>query len=959
MADNVQLQGIEFQIVGESGKASSGVKTLCSNLNKLKNIVSGGLGLKNVVQEIKDFNEALGDNQNWGLLNMASAVGEIAKSGRKLMTVRGHLQGISDIDFSNLTGAAQAIGAIADTAGWQRGTRGADNASAALPTGEPETEHVEGTTQAVKKTSEAMKEGAEDGKKYISVISKVAGILKSGFSSMGKLGFGTLFSPFKRLASQIKETIAPLKKFMSSLGRIALYRAVRGLISGITSALKEGIKNLYAYSKAAGTAFHQSMNTISTDAQWLKNSFAAAVAPIINALAPALDMIASKIASVLNLLAQLFAMLGGHSTYTKAVKSAKEYGAATGGAAKELRMLISGFDELNAFQDKSGGGGGVDASSMFEEADVEDSISEFAKKLKAAFQSEDWEELGALLGGKFNEIVNKIEWKKIGKNIGKKINGVIRTAYSTLKTANFKNLGNKVSSLLNNALAQIDFDKAGRLFTRKITALLDFLVGFINGTDWGEVARAIGNFLKGAFREAAEWLKETDFVELGRNVGNGVIKILDALIEAAREIPWEEFGRAIGEFLMSIDWGGVLLRLGELLFEVASGLIHGLLDTSGGRIALVLFAALKGLPLIFAWAQPKLIEAASSFVASGISTLKGMAPQIAALAPAIGKAALLCADAVLIAYDVKSFTEAADTYKAAFDAHAHETDTALSSYAKLYEEKGKEVADQWAQMVYQIDTSGMNMDEAQKALTEKIEGYWSDVPQDMWQGFRQGVDYYFGENGAGILALFSDGFTGLISGVKDLLGIHSPSTVFESIGSNLVEGLKNGISNAWSGLWSKVTSLVNSLTAGVKNLFGVASPSKVFAEIGGYLDAGLASGMEGGVSGLLSTAGKIANSVTTALTPELPSLASATAGMTPYGIEDRSISGSYADFGEEESGIFDSSNMESVLNVLNLIYETVRTKGTSVMIDGREVFNTVIAENNRAIQRTGASPIRV
>ena len=40
----------------------------------------------------------------------------------------------------------------------------------------------------------------------------------------------------------------------------------------------------------------------------------------------------------------------------------------------------------------------------------------------------------------------------------------------------------------------------------------------------------------------------------------------------------------------------------------------------------------------------------------------------------------------------------------------------------------------------------------------------------------------------------------IVNGVKELLGIHSPSTVFAEIGENLIAGLLQGISESWSGI---------------------------------------------------------------------------------------------------------------------------------------------------------------
>lgn len=46
----------------------------------------------------------------------------------------------------------------------------------------------------------------------------------------------------------------------------------------------------------------------------------------------------------------------------------------------------------------------------------------------------------------------------------------------------------------------------------------------------------------------------------------------------------------------------------------------------------------------------------------------------------------------------------------------------------------------------------------------------------------------------------------IVNGVKSLLGIHSPSTVFEEIGQNIISGLLNGISETWQSILSFFTS---------------------------------------------------------------------------------------------------------------------------------------------------------
>ena len=107
----------------------------------------------------------------------------------------------------------------------------------------------------------------------------------------------------------------------------------------------------------------------------------------------------------------------------------------------------------------------------------------------------------------------------------------------------------------------------------------------------------------------------------------------------------------------------------------------------------------------------------------------------------------------------------------------------------------------------------------------------------------------------------------IVNGIKSLLGIHSPSTVFAEIGYYLVAGLVNGIGDAWDGLMGYLSELVDNLIGSVLGWFGIHSPSKVFFAIGEYLDEGLRNGLTAGEGDLLSTASNIAAAVTDNMTP--------------------------------------------------------------------------------------------
>jgi phage-related protein len=149
-----------------------------------------------------------------------------------------------------------------------------------------------------------------------------------------------------------------------------------------------------------------------------------------------------------------------------------------------------------------------------------------------------------------------------------------------------------------------------------------------------------------------------------------------------------------------------------------------------------------------------------------------------------------------------------------------------------------------------------------KIIMQVVTGDW----QGAWETLK--------ETASSVGEALIDAVTNLMNGILELFGTNLNEVtdvmadwINDAIawGSNLVEGIRTGISNAWSGLRSWFQSLWQDLVGGVKDFLGMQSPSKVFAGIGANMMAGLAEGIGGGatvpVNAMLNATSGIVNAV--------------------------------------------------------------------------------------------------
>lgn len=142
------------------------------------------------------------------------------------------------------------------------------------------------------------------------------------------------------------------KNLLSAIKRVAIYRAIRGVLKAIVNAFKEGFSNLAGYSEEVNNTLSQLTSSFTT----IKNSVAVAFLPLINAITPVIQWVSVSISNLANSISYLSAKLKGNATYLKVnTDYLKKF--------NEQSRLLS-FDTFEKL------GSGNDVSGMFDEVET-------------------------------------------------------------------------------------------------------------------------------------------------------------------------------------------------------------------------------------------------------------------------------------------------------------------------------------------------------------------------------------------------------------------------------------------------------------------------------------------------------------------------------------------------------------------------------------------------------------
>lgn len=429
---------------------------------------------------------------------------------------------------------------------------------------------------------------------------KIKEVVSATAQMIGKAGSG--------IGSIVKKAGVALKNVASGIvnatKQLNVFSKISKKIGGTLKKLGSMVKRAFVFSVVnkglslikQQVASYLTVNTeLSAALGRLKGALLTAFQPIYDFVVPVLTALINRLTSAMAAVAQFTAALFGTtakqakqnaSALYKQAKATEEAGDAADSAAGSL----ASFDEINTLAsgdlstqeaaettfdfalDGSKFASWGQAFSAFLDkllnyglpalgaglAKISEKINGLSEKLFETFTFpgvlEKVKSIGASLATAFNEALSSINWVRLGQAVGAGLNIMFMLGSSFVSGFSWAGLGQSIADGINGIVSQIDWHNLGTLLFSGFKIGLETLAGLLIRLDMAEIGQAASNLVMGFFNSAVETLAGID---------------------------WEEIGHQVKEFLVNIDWGGIVTAVFETIgaaFAASASFLWGFIE---------------------------------------------------------------------------------------------------------------------------------------------------------------------------------------------------------------------------------------------------------------------------------------------------------------------------------------------------------------------------------------------
>ena len=688
--------------------------------------------------------------------------------------------------------------------------------------------------------------------------------------STAKKSFGTVNKSAKKTGG-LMGTIA--SRFKSIALSLLLFNWVKKAFNGVVKSTKDGLGNLYKDNER----FKASVDDLRASVLTLKNAFAAAFRPLVDAAIPYIQMAADKLTELLNKVGQFTSAITGQTTYTKAIKQTAD---AFKDAKKAAEGYLSPLDEINKFSSKKDEDE-EQTGVMFEEVPIEQKFKDMAEKVKDVFKDlfapikEAWNREGEFVIDSWKYGLDEV-WKLI-KDIGRDFLTVWKQPTTVAMLQDILHIFGDIGLIVGNLASKF------REAWNKNNVGLHILENI------RDIFAAIIHNIREAADYTVEWTKTLDFTPLLQGIERltaSLVPFFDFLSGTLADFytqfllplaSWtlSEAGiprllNVLADFMESVNWEGLREALKSFygaLEPYAEAVGTGLID---------FIERMKEYGVEFLNFLPEHIQAAADALRSGD------------LKTAFEEFGMITGEAVKTAFNfiketiesinwgeigtlIASFINGID-WQGMGDAFFGSITAVINAAIDLvynfitetdWRSLGESLGTSLSNALMSIDwaQAGQTVGEAFKAffnfLAETLENIdWYGLGQKVkeflvnidWNGV---ADALFEAVGAAIggLAAF---IWGLIEEAWNEVVQWWRDTAYED-GEFTIQGLLDGIVDALTNIGNWIYEhIFEPFIEGFRKAFGIHSPSTVMAEMGGYIIEGLLNGLKGMWSSITS-----------------------------------------------------------------------------------------------------------
>ena len=357
----------------------------------------------------------------------------------------------------------------------------------------------------------------------------------------------------------------------------------------------------------------------------------------------------------------------------------------------------------------------------------------------------------------------KGDYAGIGKLIGQQVNKAVA---SFTKWISWDNLGKSITEfcdgfceLFNSLIDTINWENIGRMFGTGINTIVNTLYLLFTGINWERIGKALAQGLNGL-------VYSVDWDKLGHTMGAFLQAHIDALYGFVTTADWPAIGKALADGVMglvySVDMPKFTAALGKGLSGAISSVHTFVKNIDWHKLGDTIAKSINAFFNNINWADfgMTLSDAAQGILDTLLTAIRGV-------------------DWGQIGTDIATFIKNIDWWG---------------------------IAGSLLQTIIA----------AVHGIGSGILSLAADLGKWLWDGFCNGVRDFFADPIGFLRSVIVDP---IINGIKELFGIHSPSTVFAEIGGYLIEGLKNGIAKTIKGLVTAIPKLFSGLVKAIGNVW--------------------------------------------------------------------------------------------------------------------------------------------